>query len=72
VSFVLPDAHALDLATMADQKGVALRAGLHCNQPLLAKLGVPAPARASFYFYNTEAEVDRFIEVLHQVRKLFA
>jgi len=72
VSFVLPDAHALDLATMADQKGVALRAGHHCNQPLLAKLGVPATARASFYFYNTEAEVDRFIEVLHQVRKLFA
>lgn len=72
VSFVLPDAHALDLATMADQKGVALRAGHHCNQPLLAKLGVPATARASFYFYNTEAEVDRFIEVIHQVRKLFA
>ena len=71
VSFVLPDAHALDLATMADQKGVALRAGNHCNQPLLAKLGVPATARASFYFYNTEAEVDRFIEVIHQVRKLF-
>ncbi|MBC8245366.1 MAG: cysteine desulfurase [Verrucomicrobia bacterium] len=72
VSFVLPDAHALDLATMADQKGVALRAGHHCNQPLLAKLGVPATARASFYFYNTEAEVDRFIEVVHDVRKLFA
>jgi cysteine desulfurase/selenocysteine lyase len=71
VSFVLPDAHALDLATMADQKGVALRAGHHCNQPLLAKLGVAATARASFYFYNTEAEVDRFIEVLHGVRKLF-
>jgi cysteine desulfurase/selenocysteine lyase len=71
VSFVLPDAHALDLATMADQKGVALRAGHHCNQPLLAKLGVAATARASFYFYNTEAEVDRFIEVLHGVRKMF-
>ena len=71
VSFVLPDAHALDLATMADQKGVALRAGHHCNQPLLTKLGVAATTRASFYFYNTEAEVDRFIEVLHGVRKLF-
>ena len=72
VSFVLPDAHALDLATMADQKGVALRAGHHCNQPLLAKLGVPATARASFYFYNTEAEVQRLTEVIHQVRKLVA
>ena len=71
VSFVLPDVHALDLATMADQKGVALRAGHHCNQPLLNKLGVPATTRASFYFYNTEAEVDRFIEVLREVRKLF-
>ena len=71
VSFVLPDAHALDLATMADQKGVALRAGHHCNQPLLTKLGVAATARASFYFYNTETEVDHFIEVVHQVRKLF-
>ena len=72
VSFVIPDTHALDLATMADQKGVAIRAGHHCNQPLLAKLGVQATARASFNFYNTESEVDRFIEVIHQVRKMFA
>ncbi|MBI3881971.1 MAG: cysteine desulfurase [Verrucomicrobia bacterium] len=70
VSFVLPNAHALDVATMADQKGVALRAGHHCNQPLMAKLGVPATLRASFYFYNTRAEVDRFIEVLRGVVKL--
>ena len=71
ISFVIPDTHALDLATMADQKGVAIRAGHHCNQPLLAKLGVQATARASFNFYNTESEVDRFIEVIHQVRKMF-
>lgn len=70
VSFVLPNAHALDVATMADQKGVALRAGHHCNQPLMAKLGVPATLRASFYFYNNRAEVDRFIEVLRGVVKL--
>jgi cysteine desulfurase/selenocysteine lyase len=70
VSFVLPNAHALDVATMADQKGVALRAGHHCNQPLMARLGVPATLRASFYFYNTRAEVDRFIEVLRGVVKL--
>ena len=72
VSFVIADTHALDLATMADQKGVAIRAGHHCNQPLLAKLGVQATARASFNFYNTESEVDKFIEVIHQVRKMFA
>jgi cysteine desulfurase / selenocysteine lyase len=71
VSFVLPNAHALDIATMVDQKGVALRAGHHCNQPLMAKLGVAATLRASFYFYNTKAEVDRFIEILHKVQKLF-
>ena len=71
LSFILPDVHALDLATMADQKGVAIRAGHHCNQPLLEKLGVTATARASFSFYNNESEIDRFIEVIHQVRKLF-
>ena len=72
VSFVLPNAHALDVATMVDQRGVALRAGHHCNQPLMAKLGVPATLRASFYFYNTKDEVDRFIEILRKVNRLFA
>ena len=72
VSFVLPNAHALDVATMLDQRGVAVRTGHHCNQPLHAKLGVPATLRASFYFYNTKEEVDRFIEILRTVNKLFA
>lgn len=72
VSFVLPGAHALDVATMVDQRGVALRAGHHCNQPLMAKLGVPATLRASFYFYNTKDEVDRFIEILRKVNQLLA
>ena len=70
VSFVLPKAHALDVATMVDQRGVALRAGHHCNQPLMAKLGVAATLRASFYFYNTKEEVDRFIEILRKVNRL--
>jgi cysteine desulfurase/selenocysteine lyase len=72
VSFVLPNAHALDVATMLDQRGVAVRMGHHCNQPLHAKLGVPATLRASFYFYNTRDEVDRFIEILQKVNKLCA
>lgn len=67
VSFVLPRAHALDVATLVDQRGVAVRAGHHCNQPLMAKLGVPATLRASFYFYNTRDEVDLFIDVLRRV-----
>lgn len=70
VSFVFENVHALDLATMADQQGVAIRIGHHCTQPLHDKLGVPATARASFYFYNTRTEVDRFIEVLQKVIQL--
>ena len=67
VSFVFSDVHALDLATMADQQGVAIRIGHHCTQPLHQKLGVPATARASFYFYNTLNEVDRFVEVIQKI-----
>ena len=70
VSFVFPNVHALDLATLADQQGVAIRVGHHCTQPLHDKLGVAATARASFYLYNTRTEVDRFIEVLQKVIKL--
>lgn len=72
VSFLLEDVHAHDLVTAADQLGVALRGGHHCNQPLMKKLGVPATARASFYFYNTQAEVDRLVEVLNEIQKFFA
>ncbi|MDP6902897.1 MAG: cysteine desulfurase [Verrucomicrobiota bacterium] len=70
VSFVLPEVHALDLATMADQQGVAIRIGHHCTQPLHEKFGVPATARASFYCYNTRDEVDFFIEVMQKIIKL--
>ncbi len=71
VSFWLPGVHAHDLVTMADQLGVALRGGHHCTQPLMHKLGVESTARASFYFYNTRAEVDRLIDVLRQINKFF-
>ena len=71
VSFQLEDVHAHDVVTFADQRGVALRGGHHCNQPLMKKLGVPSTARASFYFYNTRAEVDRFIDVVCEIRKFF-
>jgi cysteine desulfurase / selenocysteine lyase len=72
VSFLLKDVHAHDVVTVADQRGVALRGGHHCNQPLMKKLGVASTARASFYFYNTKAEVDRFIEVVKEIQKFFA
>ena len=71
-SFLLKDVHAHDLVTVADQRGVALRGGHHCNQPLMHKLGVESTARASFYFYNTTAEIDRFVEVLGDIQKFFA
>ena len=71
VSFLLKDIHAHDAVTVADQRGVALRGGHHCTQPLMRKLGVDSTARASFYFYNTKAEVDRFIEVMREVQEFF-
>ena len=71
VSFLLKDIHAHDVVTVADQRGVALRGGHHCNQPLMRKLGVESTARASFYFYNTTAEIDRFVEVLGEIQKFF-
>ena len=71
VSFLFPGVHAHDLVTVADQWGVALRGGHHCNQPLMHKLGVESTARASFYFYNTTAEIDRFVEVLKEIQKFF-
>jgi cysteine desulfurase/selenocysteine lyase len=71
VSFLLKDVHAHDVVTLADQAGVALRGGHHCTQPLMHKLGVESTARASFYFYNTREEVDRFIEVIREIQKFF-
>lgn len=72
VSFVLKDVHAHDVVTIADQYGVALRGGHHCNQPLMHKLGVESTSRASFYFYNTKAEIDRMVTVMREIQKFFA
>ncbi|HPC61913.1 MAG TPA: cysteine desulfurase [Verrucomicrobiota bacterium] len=71
VSFLLRGVHAHDVVTVADQWGVALRGGHHCTQPLMRKLGVESTARASFYFYNTPAEIDRLVEVLREIQKFF-
>jgi nitrogen fixation NifU-like protein len=64
LSFVFGDAHAHDVVTKANEHGIALRGGHHCTQPLMRKLGLTSSARASFYFYNTKAEIDRMIEML--------
>ncbi len=72
VSFALPGVHAHDVVTLADQDGIALRGGHHCNQPLMRKLGLPATSRASFYFYNTAEEIDRLVASLRRIQKFFA
>jgi cysteine desulfurase/selenocysteine lyase len=72
VSFVMDAAHPHDLTTYADQGGLALRGGHHCNQPLMRKLGLPGTARASFYFYNTRAEIDRMLQILEDAHRFFS
>jgi len=71
VAFTFSDIHPHDLSTFLDQEGVAIRAGHHCTMPLHKKLGITATARASFYLYNTRAEVDALIEALRKAKKFF-
>ena len=71
VSFSLADVHPHDLATILDQEGVCIRAGHHCAQPLMRRLGVPATARASFWVYSEAADVDALADGLLAARHLF-
>jgi cysteine desulfurase / selenocysteine lyase len=71
ISFTLADVHPHDLSTILDSEGVAIRAGHHCCQPLMRRLGVAATARASFGLYNTFDEVDRLVDALHSSLRLF-
>ena len=70
ISFLVEGAHAHDLATLLDLEGVAVRSGHHCAHPLMQFYGVPATCRASFSFYNTEAEADVLVAALRKARKL--
>ena len=72
VSFNLEDIHPHDVAQILDLQGVAIRAGHHCCQPLMQKLGVAATNRASFYLYTIPEEIDQLVDGLHAVRKVFA
>jgi cysteine desulfurase / selenocysteine lyase len=72
VGFVTDAAHPHDLTTFADQYGLALRGGHHCNQPLMRRFGVSGTTRASFYFYNTKEEIDRMIEILRDAVRFFS
>ncbi|HET6764583.1 MAG TPA: cysteine desulfurase [Longimicrobiaceae bacterium] len=71
VSFTLGDVHPHDLATILDGEGIAIRAGHHCAQPLMRRLGVGSTARASFYLYNTTDDVDRLMDGLDRAATLF-
>jgi cysteine desulfurase/selenocysteine lyase len=72
LSFVLEGVHPHDIGTILDRDGVAIRAGHHCCQPLMARLGVPATARASVALYNTRDEIDALVRALRTVREVFA
>ena len=71
ISFYHDKVHPHDIAQVMDWEGVQIRAGHHCAQPLMRRLGVPATARASFYIYNTEEDVDRFVQALKKAGTLF-
>lgn len=68
LSFMLGDAHPYDVGVLLDQMGVAIRTGHHCAQPLMDIFEVPGTCRASFAFYNTEAEIDVFIKSLRKIQ----
>ena len=71
LSFTMDGVHPHDIATILDQQGIAIRAGHHCTQPLMARFGCGATARASFYLYNTMEEVSALVAGLEKVREVF-
>ena len=72
ISFTVGDIHPHDLASVLDSEGVCIRAGHHCAQPLMRRLEVPATARASFYIYTDESDVDALVAAIHTARSVFA
>ncbi|WP_313636967.1 aminotransferase class V-fold PLP-dependent enzyme, partial [Paenibacillus sp.] len=71
VTFNLGDVHPHDVATVLDAEGIAIRAGHHCCQPLMRWLEASSTARASFYLYNTEQDVDRLVDALIKTKEYF-
>jgi cysteine desulfurase / selenocysteine lyase len=72
LSFNVEGLHPHDVSTMIDRSGIAIRAGHHCAQPLMERLGVTATCRASFAMYNTKAEVDALVAALIRAKEFFA
>ena len=71
ISFAIEGLHPHDIAEVCDRHGVCVRAGHHCAQPLMRRLGVPASSRASFAIHSAREDVDRLVDGLHHVRKVF-
>ena len=71
VSFLVGDIHHLDMGTLLDRLGIAVRTGHHCAQPLLDRLGVQGTVRASFALYNTTSEIDALVEAINRVSAMF-
>jgi cysteine desulfurase/selenocysteine lyase len=71
ISFTMRDAHAHDIATLLDRQGIAVRAGHHCAEPLMGRLGVTSTARASFALYTTQAEIDALAAGLQRIKRIF-
>ena len=71
ISLTVGDIHAHDLASILDREGICVRAGHHCNQPLMEKLGVAATTRASFYIYNTPSEIDALVDGIQTAKRIF-
>jgi cysteine desulfurase/selenocysteine lyase len=72
MSFDVDGAHPHDISTVLDRSGVAVRAGTHCCEPLMARFGVTSTCRASFGMYNDRGDVDRLVEALYKARSMFA
>ena len=71
LSFAMDGVHPHDVGQVLDAEGIAIRAGHHCAQPVMARFGVAATARASFAVYNTRDEVDALVGGLHRVQQVF-
>ena len=71
VSFLVGDIHHLDMGTLLDRLGIAVRTGHHCAQPVMTRMGIEGTVRASFSFYNTREEIDALCEGIERVSKMF-
>ena len=71
VSFLVGDIHHLDMGTLLDRLGIAVRTGHHCAQPLMLRLGIQGTVRASFALYNTKDEIDALVDGVKRVSRMF-